>query len=95
MFQFRLLLAHLIELLLPSDFAKSSLYKFIFLAASDLNRNVASPWSASSGEPLPLLGGSMASSRCCSTYSTLACSFCPLQSLELLLYIDENWTIYL
>ena len=83
MFQFHLLLAHLTELLLPPDFAESSLSTFIFLAAGDLNGNSDSPWPTSSGEPLPLLVDSTASSRCCSAYSTLACLFCPLQSLEL------------
>ena len=83
MFQFRLLLAHPIELLLPLDFAESSLSPFIFLAAGDLNGNSDSPWPTSSGEPLPLIVDSMASPRCCSAYSTLACSFCPLQSPEL------------
>ena len=82
-FQFRLLLAHLTELLLPPDFSESSLSTFIFLAAGDLNGNVDSPWPASSGEPLPSIVGSLVSSRCCSAHSTLACSFCPLQSPEL------------
>ena len=62
MFQFRLLLAHLTELLLPPDFAESSLSTFIFLAAGDLNGNVDSPWPASSGKPLPSIVGSLVSS---------------------------------
>ena len=76
MFQFRLLLAHPTELLLPLDFTESSLSTFIFLAAGDLDRNSDSPWPASSGELLPFLVDSTASSRCCSTYSILAYLFC-------------------
>ena len=82
MFQFRLLLAHSTELLLPPNFAESSQYTFIFLAAGDIDGSSDSPWPALSSEPLPLLVGSMDSSRCCSAHSTLACSFCPLQSPE-------------
>ena len=78
MFQFCLLLAHSTELLLPPNCAESSRYTFIFVAAGDINGSFDSPWPASSGEPLPLLVGSMDLSRCCSAYSTLACSFCPL-----------------
>ena len=59
MFQFCLLLAHLTELLLLPDFAKSSLSTFIFLAAGDLNGNIDSLWPASSGEPLPSIVGSL------------------------------------
>ena len=64
--QFRLLLAPPTDLLLPLDFAENSLSTFFFLAASDLDRNSVSPRPASSGELLPLLVVSIASSRCCS-----------------------------
>ena len=82
MFQFHLLLVHSTELLLPPNFAESSRYTFIFLVAGDINGSSDSPWPALSSEPLPLLVGSMDSSRCCSAHSTLACSFCPLQLPE-------------
>ena len=62
--QFRLLLAPPTDLVLPLDFAENSLSTF-FLAAGDLDRNSVSSRLASSGELLPLLVVSTASSRCC------------------------------